>query len=84
MGYHTRVDYNKKIMMIGDKPEQVNPDGGFVRYGNVKTTYMLLKGSLPGPTKRMLRLETPIRPNKKQDAAVYTLQEISTQSKQGN
>jgi large subunit ribosomal protein L3 len=84
MGYHTRIEYNKKIMLISDKPEQVNPNGGLIRYGTVRTTFILLKGSLPGPTKRMIRLETPIRPNKKQEDATFTLQEISLESKQGN
>ncbi|MBW2965315.1 50S ribosomal protein L3 [Candidatus Woesearchaeota archaeon] len=84
MGYHNRIDYNKQIMMIGDDPAKVNASGGFVRFGNVKGTYVLIKGSVPGPSKRMIRLETPIRLNKKIEQVPPTIQHISTASKQGN
>ncbi|MFH1063482.1 MAG: 50S ribosomal protein L3 [Candidatus Woesearchaeota archaeon] len=84
MGYHNRPDYNKQIMMIGDDPEQVNADGGFIRYGKVKNTYLLLKGSVPGPTKRMLRLETAGRPNKLVEQVAQTIQYVSKRSPQGN
>ena len=84
MGYHNRVDYNKQILMIADDPEQVNIAGGFVRYGKVKNTYVLIKGSVPGPAKRIIRLETAMRPDRKADTAPSTVQYISTRSKQGN
>ena len=29
MGYHTRTELNKFVLKIGDKPEDVNPSGGF-------------------------------------------------------
>ncbi len=83
MGYHNRPDYNKQILMISDDPEKINVDGGFIRYGKVKNTYILLKGSVPGPSKRMLRLETPIRPNKLIEQVAQTIQSISTRSPQG-
>ncbi|MBW2968153.1 50S ribosomal protein L3 [Candidatus Woesearchaeota archaeon] len=82
MGFHNRVDYNKLIMKIGSKPEEINPAGGFVRYGDVKNTYILLKGSIPGPSKRMVRLETAIRPNKRHDTTPQRITYISTTSKQ--
>lgn len=83
MGYHNRVDYNKQLLAFGDDPKEVNPVGGFIKYGDVKTTYILVKGSLPGPKKRLLRLETAIRPNKKFNDATLTLQKVSLKSKQG-
>ncbi len=83
MGFHTRIDYNKQIMMIGDDPERVNVLGGFKRYGQVKNTYLLLKGSIPGPAKRVLRLQKARRPNRKIEEAPQTIQYISTRSKQG-
>jgi large subunit ribosomal protein L3 len=84
MGYHNRIDYNKQIMMIGDDPEEVNAEGGFVRYGKVKNPYVLLKGSIPGPSKRLVRFETPIRADPKFEQVPQTIQHVSKASKQGN
>ena len=78
MGYHNRVDYNKQIMMIGDDATKVNIKGGFPRYGNVKNTYLLIKGSIPGPAKRLIRFETAIRADPKFEQAPQTVQHIST------
>ncbi|NQU78181.1 50S ribosomal protein L3 [Candidatus Woesearchaeota archaeon] len=84
MGYHNRIDYNKQIMMIGDDYAKVNAEGGFIRYGTVKNPYVLIKGSIPGPSKRIVRMETALRPDKKADTTPQTVQYISTKSKQGN
>ncbi|MEW6063202.1 MAG: 50S ribosomal protein L3 [Nanoarchaeota archaeon] len=65
MGYHTRTEYNKLVLFIGEKPEQINPKPGFNHYGFVKSDYLLVKGSVPGPTKRLVRLTEPIRQVKK-------------------
>ncbi len=76
MGYHTRTEWNKWILKISDKPEEINPKGGFVRYGNVKSDYLLIKGSVQGATKRLVRLNKPKRPDqlvpKDAPAIVYT------------
>ncbi|MCD6398897.1 MAG: 50S ribosomal protein L3 [Candidatus Aenigmarchaeota archaeon] len=61
MGYHRRTEFNKKIYKIGETPEEINPNGGFVNYGLVRGEYVLIKGSLPGPKKRLLILRTPVR-----------------------
>ncbi len=65
MGYHLRTEYNKQILKISDKPEEVNPKSGINKYGLVKNPYLLLKGSVPGPKKRALVLVHSIRPDKK-------------------
>ena len=64
MGYHLRADYNKQILKISDKPEEINPKQGINKYGLVKNTYLLLKGSVPGPKKRALVLVGSIRPDR--------------------
>ena len=48
----------QKILKIAsaDEVDQINPDGGFVKYGLVKNDYVLVKGSLPGPSKRLVIL----------------------------
>lgn len=54
MGYHKRTEINKRIMKVG-APEEINPLGGFTHYGVLKNEYMLIKGSLAGPQKRLIR-----------------------------
>lgn len=84
MGYHKRTEYNKKILKIADASEAdaVNPDGGFVKYGLVKNDYMVIKGSVPGPSKRLIILRKAIRSNGKNTDAPQ-INYISTASKQG-
>jgi len=54
-GYHTRTEYNKQLIKISaPKDEKITPRGGFLRYGEVKNGYMLVKGSLAGPKKRLI------------------------------
>ena len=65
MGYHQRTHYNLQILKIGDKPEDLNPKSGFKRYGLIKNSYILIKGSIQGPNKRIIRLTHPIRKNPK-------------------
>ncbi|MBI2548936.1 50S ribosomal protein L3 [Candidatus Woesearchaeota archaeon] len=75
MGYHNRVDYNKWIIKIGDQAKDIVPKGGFLRYGNVKSTYVLVKGSIAGPSKRLIRLTTAIRaptPHHEAPTVAYT------------
>ncbi|MHA1283469.1 MAG: 50S ribosomal protein L3 [Promethearchaeota archaeon] len=64
MGFHQRTEYHKRIMLIGENEEEINPKGGFIRYGLIKNDYMLLLGSVPGPKKRLIRLRKTIRPVK--------------------
>lgn len=61
MGYNTRTEFNKLIVKIGKAGERITPDGGFLNYGEVKSDYVLIKGSVPGPAKRLVRLKYSIR-----------------------
>jgi large subunit ribosomal protein L3 len=61
MGFHNRVEHNKRILLMGSDPERVNPQGGFKRYGEVKGDYVLLKGSVMGPSKRLIKLRKAAR-----------------------
>jgi len=80
-GYQQRTEYNKRIVKIGENGEEITPKGGFVNYGIVRNDYVLLKGSVPGPKKRLVRLSRAIRAPPKLDAPdiVY----ISKESQQG-
>ncbi len=84
MGYHTRVEYNKKILLMAEDEKKVNPAGDFITYGKVKNEYLLVKGSVVGPKKRALVLRHAIRPNPKMDTEKYEIVNVSLTSKQGN
>lgn len=62
LGFHARTEYNKRILKYGRDGNEINPTSGFKHYGLVKSEYVLLKGSVPGPTKRLIRLRLPMRP----------------------
>jgi large subunit ribosomal protein L3 len=83
MGYHQRTEYNKRILRIGADGREITPKGGFIRYGPVRGTYILLEGSLPGPTKRLIQLRYPARPPKETLEAPPNITQISLESQQG-
>lgn len=80
MGYHTRTEFNKLIMKIGENGSEVTPEGGFMNYGLVNGEYLAIAGSVPGPTKRVIRINTPKRAK---DHEGYEITYISQTSKQG-
>jgi large subunit ribosomal protein L3 len=82
MGYQQRTEYNKRIMLIGTDGSDITPEGGFPGYGIVKNQYILLKGSLPGPIKRLIRIREAIRPGMNLVKAPQLLY-VSKESKQG-
>jgi large subunit ribosomal protein L3 len=64
MGFHQRVEYDKRIMVMGnsnDKQIKINPDGGFKHFGLVKGDFIILKGSVPGTYRRLIKLRSQIR-----------------------
>ena len=60
MGYHKRTELNKQVIKVG-APAEINPKGGFLNYGLVKTSYVLLRGSVAGPRKRLIRMRKSVR-----------------------
>jgi len=65
-GFHNRISYNNLILDIGKISEKdINKKGGFKHYGKIKTDYMVLRGSIPGPKKRGIIITRPIRPTRK-------------------
>lgn len=81
MGFHQRTEFNKLVLKVGDSGYEVVPKGGFLHYGVVKSYYIVLKGSIPGPAKRLVMLRYPIRPPK--TPSPLKLVTISIDSKQG-
>ena len=63
-GLHQRVEYNKKIMVMDNTENikyEINPKGGFKHFGNVNGDFIVLRGSVPGTYKRLIKLRTQIR-----------------------
>ncbi len=60
-GFHQRTTYSQQIVKIGEDGTEVSPKGGFIRYGLINGGYMMLTGSVPGPSKRLVTLRRPIR-----------------------
>jgi len=61
MGYHQRTEYNKLILRVSENPVDINVAGGFLHYGLVKGDHVLVNGTVPGPTKRLIRFRYPVR-----------------------
>jgi len=82
VGYHQRTEHNKRVIKIGDKGEEITPSGGFLHYGVIRNPYIILHGTIPGPTKRLVKLRDAVRFRRTEVESVDVAY-ISTQSKQG-
>ena len=64
-GFHQRTEYNKRILIISnsdkDSDFKINPKAGFEHYGLVKNDYIIVKGSVAGVPKRLIKMRFPIR-----------------------
>ncbi len=83
MGYNFRTEINKRVLKVGNGAEAntVNVSGGYVNYGNVKNDFIILEGSIPGTSKRLVRFRKSVRnksPIKKPE-----IRYVSLTSKQG-
>lgn len=97
-GYHHRTEMNKKIYRIGlgsDKAnastesditeKQITPMGGFPHYGCVNNDYLMLKGMIVGPKKRVITLRKSLLPRVSRVALEnVNLKFIDTSSKTGH
>ncbi|KAM5445209.1 60S ribosomal protein L3 [Microsporum audouinii] len=97
-GYHHRTSANHKIYRIGKagdegnastdfdvSKKQITPMGGFVRYGEVKNDFVMLKGSIPGVRKRVVTLRKTLWPQVSRKATEKVdLKWIDTSSKFGH
>ncbi|MEA2034975.1 MAG: 50S ribosomal protein L3 [Euryarchaeota archaeon] len=81
-GYQQRTEFNKRILKLGEDASEVNPDGGFLNYGLIRNKYIAIKGSVPGPVKRLIRIRPAMRPRAHVER-VPAVQYVSTMSKQG-
>jgi len=66
-------------------PKDITPLGGFPHYGIVNNKYVMLKGSVPGPVKRIITLRRCLAPQVSRAAQeIINLKFIDTSSKQGH
>ena len=82
MGYQQRTEFNKRLLKIGDSGEEINPAGGFTNYGLVRGRYVAIKGSVPGPCKRLIRMRPAVRQSEHVER-IPAIQYVSVASKQG-
>jgi len=94
-GFHKRTVANKKIYRIGkaDDPKngstdfditekRISPMGGFPHYGVVNEDFVMLKGCIPGPKKRVITLRKALFPQTSRSALEQVkLKFIDTSSK---
>lgn len=63
-GFHQRVEYNKRIMIMSNTEKnefKINPSGGYKHYGFVNGDFVVLKGSIPGTYRRLVKFRTQVR-----------------------
>ncbi|MEK6897158.1 MAG: 50S ribosomal protein L3 [Nanoarchaeota archaeon] len=75
LGMFTRVLYNNKIIDVG-KSEGNEKLKNIKNFGDVKTDYIILRGSVQGPARRQILLTSPLRETKKQLKKNYELIEL--------
>jgi len=101
-GYHHRTETNKQIYRIGTTEnlassgstehdpcvKTINPIGGFPHYGEIKNDFLMLKGCVMGPKKRVITLRKSLHPKLKSDEdeenESFELKFIDTSSKFGH
>ncbi|KAK4051639.1 60S ribosomal protein L3 [Microbotryomycetes sp. JL201] len=97
-GYHHRTELNKKIYRIGSGDDESNastefdmtvkavtPMGGFPHYGIVKNDFVMVKGSCPGPLKRVVTIRKSLLTHTSRRALEsINLKFIDTSSKFGH
>jgi len=65
MGFHQRMDKNKRILAVANAQQSpITPSGGFPHFGEVRGEYVIVRGSVPGPIKRLIDLRLPLYPRR--------------------
>ena len=76
MGMYTRVHYNQKILSIAKAEETDKQMKGIKNYGDIKTDYIIVYGSVQGPAKRQVLVTSPLRPTKEQGKKIFEFIEV--------
>jgi large subunit ribosomal protein L3e len=98
LGFFHRTVLNNKIYRVGTgankngstevdltENKEITPMGGFPHYGIVKNDFLMIRGSIVGPKKRMITLRKSIhKPTARKHMEKITLKWIDTSSKFGH
>jgi len=63
-GFHQRTQYNNRIMIMSNTQNsefKINPAGGFKHFGVVEGDFVVIRGSIPGTYRRLVKLRSPMR-----------------------
>lgn len=61
MGFHRRTERAKRVMRVLHDAREVSETGAIAHYGLLKGDFVVVEGSLPGPSKRLVVLRKPLR-----------------------
>ena len=65
MGFHQRIDKNKRVLAVSNAQQNpITPSGGFPHFGDIRGDYLIVRGSVPGPIKRLVDLRLPLYPRR--------------------
>lgn len=76
LGMFTRVHYNQKILHIVKSEDPNKKINNIKNYGETNTDYILVYGSVQGPSKRQILLTTSLRPSKMQKKKIFEFMEV--------
>ncbi len=79
-GFFTRTEFSKRVLMIDEDPKKITPSGGFLGYGIIPESFIVVEGSVPGARKRLIRLRKGVRVSK---VIPPDIKYVSLSSKQG-
>lgn len=79
LGMFTRIHYNQKIISLGKADELGDKIKGIKNYGDVKTDFIVVRGSVQGTAKRQLLITAPLRESKMQKKRKYEFVEVKRQ-----
>lgn len=94
MGFHRRTMTNLQVYMLGNGQKEIsteydlttkgiNPMGGFPHYGMINNDFVMLKGNIMGPRKRVVVLRKSLIKEKPKQENI-TLKFVDTSSKIGH
>ncbi|HXZ97911.1 MAG TPA: 50S ribosomal protein L3, partial [Candidatus Acidoferrum sp.] len=69
---------------VGNNGSEVTPKGGYLRYGVISSDYVMLKGSVPGTTNRLVLMRLAVRPPPEAKVPAPKLEYIHVASAQGD
>ncbi len=82
MGFQSRLERNKWVVKLSENPEELQMSGGIIHYGKLKSHFIVVKGSVQGEPRRLLRLSPSRKPSKRLPVQPPTIEYASLVSKQ--